>query len=165
MIYFTSDQHFRHKNIIKYCERPFATIDDMETAIIKRYNKKVSPNDTVFFVGDFSLYIKMEELNYFLKNMHGFKILIKGNHDRLSRNKYLEAGFDEFCKTGVTLKYKNKSFYVTHRPRYLGAADYVICGHVHQIYKMRDNFINIGVDVWNFCPVGIEEIYQLTQGE
>ena len=55
MIWFTSDQHFAHANIIRYCERPFANIDEMDAALIADWNSEVAPSDTVYHLGDLTL--------------------------------------------------------------------------------------------------------------
>ena len=53
MIYFTSDWHLGHANIIKYCERPFKSVSDMDRILIQNYNEIVDQDDTVYFLGDF----------------------------------------------------------------------------------------------------------------
>ena len=56
MDFFTSDQHFGHKNIIKYCDRPFESVTQMDDEIIACWNSVVSPSDTVYVIGDVSFY-------------------------------------------------------------------------------------------------------------
>ena len=168
MIYFTADHHFEHKKIINYCDRPFATIDDMRTVIINRHNRTVSPKDIVFFIGDFALYTDLDYLAVLLKQMNGYKILVKGNHDHLSRSKYIKAGFNDYYKSSSYTSYNGKMFYLSHFPDKL---DYdgneilypVICGHVHQRYRVKNQFINVGVDAWNYFPVSFYEICQLLE--
>lgn len=55
MIYFTSDPHYGHANVIKYCSRPFASVDEMTRVLITNWNKVVTPEDIVYCLGDFSL--------------------------------------------------------------------------------------------------------------
>lgn len=80
MLYFSSDHHFDHKNIIKYCDRPFASIEEMNKTLITYWNETVTPEDEVYYLGDFSLSTKAAE-NY-TKRLNGKKYLIPGNHDR-----------------------------------------------------------------------------------
>ncbi len=52
MVYFISDTHFGHRNVLKLCNRPFETIEEMNETIIANWNSRVSGNDTVFIVGN-----------------------------------------------------------------------------------------------------------------
>ena len=82
MIYYTSDLHLCHENIIRLCNRPYKTIEEMNEDLINRWNKKVKPNDVVYVLGDF--FFKQQDSKYVssvLKRLNGEKILIKGNHD------------------------------------------------------------------------------------
>lgn len=79
-LYFTSDLHFAHSNIIEHCNRPFRDVNEMNTALIINWNNTISKNDIVFILGDFCWKMgnKAEE---FAKQLNGRKILILGNHD------------------------------------------------------------------------------------
>jgi calcineurin-like phosphoesterase family protein len=76
-IFVTSDTHFGHNNIIKYCNRPFKTSQEMDETLIKNYNSVVSNDDHVYFLGDFSMSNDPEYLNYIFHRLHGRKFLIK----------------------------------------------------------------------------------------
>lgn len=92
-VWFYSDPHFNHKNILKYCPRPYADLVEMERELIKNYNSVVKPFDVVYWLGDcfFCGTMKAKEI---LAKMNGKKILIRGNHDR-NAEKMKEIGFDE----------------------------------------------------------------------
>ena len=79
--FFTADTHFGHKNIIKYCNRPFASLDEMNETLIENWNKVVSLEDTVYILGDFA-YCSKTSVEDFLKRLNGEKHLISGNHER-----------------------------------------------------------------------------------
>lgn len=79
MIYLTSDQHYFHNNIIKYCNRPFLTVEEMNEGLISNYNSIVNPEDTCYFLGDFTF--SFEKAKLILPRLNGKKILIAGNHD------------------------------------------------------------------------------------
>lgn len=83
MQWFTADPHFGHKNIIKYCQRPFRSVREMDEAIIERWNSVVSAEDTVWILGDYAMASPEPYLQY-LHRMHGEKILVSGNHDKCS---------------------------------------------------------------------------------
>jgi calcineurin-like phosphoesterase family protein len=80
--FFTSDTHFGHKNIIKYSNRPFKDVDDMNWQIVNNWNKTVSPDDVVYHLGDVALG-PWTEWDNILTRLNGYKILVVGNHDRI----------------------------------------------------------------------------------
>ena len=80
MIYYTSDLHFGHANVIKFDERPFADVEEMDRVLIECWNKKVQDDDTVYIVGDIC-YRSRYTADWYLKQLKGHKILILGNHD------------------------------------------------------------------------------------
>ena len=79
--FFTSDTHFGHLNIIQHSHRPFSSVEEMDATMIKNWNEKVSNNDVMFFLGDFSYRSSEEKANEILSRLHGKKILVYGNHD------------------------------------------------------------------------------------
>lgn len=82
-VFLTSDLHVNHLNIIKYCDRPFASIEEMDEHMIARWNETVGVDDIVYVLGDYAMGDRKKGLSYLLR-MNGTKILINGNHDRLS---------------------------------------------------------------------------------
>jgi calcineurin-like phosphoesterase family protein len=105
--WFTSDTHFGHARIIELADRPFASVEEMNEALVERWNERVAPEDTVIHLGDVALGPIEESLKY-IERLNGFKILVVGNHDRpfppmqkgnLTKvsnwtERYREAGFD-----------------------------------------------------------------------
>ncbi len=88
-IFVTSNTHFNHKNIIKYCHRPFKDVEEMNEAIISNWNNSVTNDDIIYHLGDFCFGAK-EELKQIFNRLNGQKYLIMGNHDKkLGRNYYL----------------------------------------------------------------------------
>jgi calcineurin-like phosphoesterase family protein len=77
--FFTSDLHFGHQNVINYCNRPWATKEEMNEAIVKIWNSQVEPKDEVYILGDFSLSKRYVE--EYGSRLNGRKYLITGNHD------------------------------------------------------------------------------------
>ena len=80
MIWFTSDTHFSHQKVCDY--RPFEHMSEMNDYIIDKWNEVVSPQDTVFHLGDACFANNEKEINKILFALKGNKVLIKGNHDR-----------------------------------------------------------------------------------
>jgi calcineurin-like phosphoesterase family protein len=156
-IFFTSDLHLGHSNIIGYTNRPFKDINHMNEEIIKRWNKKVGVDDLVYHVGDFS-FKNSDNKNRYEQRLNGNIVHILGNHDYNNGVKTLILS--------AIMEFGNKRFLVQHRPpekdTYIENFDMVLCGHVHQ--KWKDIFfqgvpiINVGVDVWGFEPITIDTI-------
>ena len=165
-IWFSSDSHYYHTNILKYCpNRTYSTVEEMNEDLVNRWNSVVSPDDTVYFLGDFSLAFRPVEL--FTKRLNGHKHLIAGNHDfvhnshKKSRTlenktiwfkKYLDNGW-ESVQQCLELDIGDKIINLCHLP-YLEAAEtgqdqrhashrlpddgrVLLCGHVHQRWKAR----------------------------
>jgi len=198
--YFTSDEHYWHENVIKYCGRPFKDVKEMNEAIIINHNMIVTPEDTVYRLGDFSLAFRAVEL--YAPRLMGIKKLIPGNHDFLhsyhkrSRNKenhekwiekYQEYGFEVLPEQFVLDIPGVGTFNLCHHP-YAGPYELyeshdkyekwrmkddgriLLCGHVHEKWKTRRSpngtlMINVGVDVWDFKPVSLDEIVTLIVAE
>ena len=85
-IYLISDTHFNHANIIKYCNRPFSDVEEMNKTIIKDWNNVVRYNDTVYFLGDLILSKNKGKRARELINsiLNGNITIIKGNHDKFT---------------------------------------------------------------------------------
>ena len=79
MIYFTADTHFDHANIIRFCNRPFAAVEEMNETLISNWNRKVHGNDTVYILGD--MFFRTTDPEPILRQLKGKKHLITGNHD------------------------------------------------------------------------------------
>ena len=80
MIWFTSDTHFYHSNIIGFCKRPFKNVEDMNETLIENWNRVVGQDDIVFHLGDFCLG-GSAEWTKILDRLNGKIYLIMGNHD------------------------------------------------------------------------------------
>ena len=171
-IWFTSDLHLGHGNIIKYCNRPFKDIEHMNKALIDNWNSRVKLNDVVFHVGDFCFKnlsrgksgegIGLSAIEY-ERMLNGKIIHIKGNHDK-----------NNSCKTiihNITISMGNKRILLIHNPEHAYQSfiynhDVYFTGHVHNnwaIKRFKQQYhlvdcINVGVDVWNFRPVSFNEI-------
>ncbi len=80
-IFFTSDLHYSHQNIIKYCpwNRPWETAHEMNIALTEAWNSTVKDNDIVYFLGDFAM--KSNLMKTIFPILNGRKIIISGNHD------------------------------------------------------------------------------------
>jgi calcineurin-like phosphoesterase family protein len=169
-IWFTADTHFYHKNIIKYCNRPFKTLEEMHETLIANWNSLVKPEDIIFVLGDFCFGSgkKVKELT---AQLNGEKFLILGNHDSVKVGRK-DSGFIDIMKS-CPIAYKpydahpgwlaNMDHYPWHDNRNelgsgFNAGKWLLHGHVHNLWKVCGGQINVGVDVWNYKPVHINLI-------
>lgn len=173
-IFFTADTHFYHKNVIKYCNRPFCSVEQMNECMIERWNTMVSPKDTVYHLGDFG-FANASLLAAIRSKLNGAIFLVIGNHDvGKSKKKWLDqVGINE-----VHDWLDFQEFHLSHLPelrdedrkvdRSKESSKYFakhctvcddrwrLCGHVHDAWKIKGKQINVGVDVWDFTPISIE---------
>lgn len=92
-LWFVSDTHFLHTNIIKYCERPFQDTKEMNQVLVDRWNEVVGEDDLIFCLGDFALG-REKDCHHILQSLNGHKVLIKGNHEKTVMKKSFNR--DEF---------------------------------------------------------------------
>lgn len=131
--WFISDTHFYHDNIIKYCNRPFANIDEMNEALIQRWNSVVGKDDVIWHLGDFVLG-KKDNISI-IKRLNGKINLVLGNHDHQKFKFYYEAGFNRVYDRPVII---NNFYILSHAPlEWVQNPMFNIFGHVHgnPIYK------------------------------
>ena len=161
-IYFTSDLHFNHANIIKYCGRPYASKEEMTEALIHNWNETIYPDDTVYILGDF---MWASSWNTILEQLNGRKVLILGNHDRKDfRDSYL-SHFDEIHDQ-LTLLVDNKIVYLNHFPFSCFPEGHIqLFGHVHlstsknegsdfaRCQNLLPNQYDVGVDLNGYIPI------------
>lgn len=194
MIWFTSDTHFGHKNVLKYCGRPFKTVEEMDEALIANWNAIVKPDDVIYHLGDVAMSIKA--VKRVLPRLNGHKILIVGNHDLMydyfegTRGKayttrmeaeYKAAGFAEIYNSGHVITVAGVTLRLSHFPAKSSYSDnrynkhearipkdddiITICGHVHQEWLKKNKSINVGVDVRDFKPLSLIDLLMELQDE
>jgi len=156
MNYYISDMHFYHKNIIRLCDRPFKSIEDMHETLIKNWNNKVTDSDTVYILGDVSFGSEIET-DRIIKLLKGTKILIKGNHD-----KYISK---EISRVHQYLKINDngKQVILFHYPIFEWDGFYRdsihLYGHVHNnVLNMAKNSYNVSCDILGWTPRSLMEI-------
>ena len=128
-IYVTADLHFGHKNIIAYENRTFSSVEEMDEALVTRWNEVVQPEDTVYLLGDVSFYGK-EQTRWLVELLQGHKRLVMGNHDTHPTRWYRDCGFEEVYDCPILFR---EFFLLSHEPLYLNTnMPYGnIFGHVH----------------------------------
>lgn len=166
----TSDQHFNHANIIRYANRPFADVEEMDRELIKRWNEVVKPDDQVYHLGDFTLGEKPEK---YFEQLNGNIFILKmpWHHDKRwnHRNGFMtKNGFVEYLPPMHTMEFMSGKL-----PRLLVLCHYPICewdrkhygawhlhGHTHGNFEWGpgDLALDVGVDSWNYYPVRMQQI-------
>ena len=151
MIYLISDLHLDHKNIIRYCNRPFNSLEEMNNTIVNNWNKTVTENDTIFLIGDLAFGRNRE---YWLKQLKGNIILIRGNHDRGLKTKPF-----------IILVYRKKRFLLIHNSYYANDWNgWIIHGHSHNNTPLidRDNKrINVSCELLNYKPIPVNDLLKV----
>ena len=173
MIYFTADPHFSHKNICRgtsqwnqmQSTRPFSTLDEMNSCIIKEINKHVFPDNELYILGDFAFGNKDEipKLRYRINcsTIH----LIMGNHDihYVKKRPELYECFQS-VEYYAEIRYRKLLFSLFHYPlgswNEIGKGGINIFGHCHSKYtRTVGRQMDVGWDALH-CPISIEEVYR-----
>ena len=168
MIYFTADLHFYHDKVIKFADRPFQNIEQMNKTLIKNWNSKIKSNDEIYILGDFTMkgHALAQEILYQLK---GRKHLIKGNHDGFINSPHFENYLFESISDYKEINYMNTQFILFHYPIlewdsfFRGSIHLHGHQHNHADYNLQNlqNGIrryDVGVDANNMSPVSADEI-------
>lgn len=189
-LFFTSDLHFGHENIIKYCKRPYDSVESMNEGLISNWNEVVGPKDQVVVLGDVAMGRWKDNLRL-VTRCNGRKFLVPGNHDRCwgqhkkpQLKEFVDAGFivlldqipfplypdpDKLSIYWVDLCHLPYEEDSRHGDKFAGmhpkdAGRWLLHGHVHDTWKVKDRQINVGVDVWDYKPVAEEQIMEIING-
>lgn len=171
--YITSDTHFGHLNIIKYCNRPFKDVEEMEWKLIENWNSVVGTSDEIYHLGDFAMGGNLDErVPKILARLNGIKHLIRGNHDkRATANPVLWATVTEGARMilsrnrEVMLRHYNPQF---EKPEWEGKDRGVVLLHGHSHgnhhgYEPGIGYLDVGVDCWNYFPISMDKAVETAQ--
>lgn len=130
----------------------------MNDAMITNWNRVVKESDWVYHLGDFALFGR-EGLKLLLSRLNGHKVLIKGNHDGGSAQKYLEAGFELVYEYPIIV---DDLFILSHEPVVVeGTRFFNIHGHIHQKTMADWRNFNASVEHTNYTPIKLEKIKKI----
>ena len=189
-VFVTSDEHHCHGPVNDLSGRPFGSPEEATEEIIRRHNKVVDDDATVFHLGDYGLSNRALFLSTVARLRGAKHVLVSGNHDRCwggARNgfdhvgEYLAAGFHAVVDSArlalppVKGRAPARQVLLSHFPyegdhvspprhmqhRLRDEGMWLLHGHVHGLYTVRDRGVNVGVDVWNFTPVNVHTIARL----
>lgn len=188
-IWFISDTHFFHENILKFTGddgkliRNFNDVTEMNERMIQEWNSRVKPQDKVYHLGDVFLGVQFPSAAVALiKTLNGHKRLMLGNHDHIEQPAYREFERIELWTGG---KFKQYNFVASHiplRPDQMRDGEFNVHGHIHQnkiqgmllkpgipgtlpsvVYGDDPRYINVCVEHTNYCPIHLDEIRQITR--
>lgn len=159
---FWSDVHFSHEAILRFCPktRPFKNVDEMNEAVVERWNKKVGINEDIYFLGDFA-FGKDPESHFY--RLNGRKHLVTGNHDE--HKKSVMALPWTSIHDIVTVKYSGLRAVLCHFPleswKSMHHGYLHFHGHQHGSGRKMNKRFDVGFDAFPDGPMSFEELAEL----
>jgi calcineurin-like phosphoesterase family protein len=163
-IYVTSDNHWGHKKSLEFCpdSRPFSCVEELDEALIERWNSVVKPNDIIYHLGDLTWY-KRDKILEILKRLNGRKFMVLGNHDQIVKNNRSVADEFEWVGDYKEIRVDNISIVMSHYPflhwNHQHHSGLMLHGHLHSNRK-DVNTMDIGVDGNNLYPYNVRHIIE-----
>jgi calcineurin-like phosphoesterase family protein len=165
---YISDLHFGHSNVIKFDNRPFSDVDEMDYAMIKLWNSRVQKDDDVYIVGDFC-FRNGRTPDWYLKKLSGHKHLVIGNHDgKMLENPKAMQYFETVDKM-MHVTDGDKQICLCHFPlaewNHSHRGSWHIYGHIHnrkeetyEFMKTKERALNAAACINNYTPVSVNEL-------
>jgi len=151
--YIISDTHFKHANIIKYQNRPFDNVDEMDNIMFDNWNSVINYNDIVYFLGD----LCMGNPSHWLENLNGTKVMIRGNHDKQLKNAHKYK----------IVEWNKEKLLLVHNPEFLpfNWNGWILHGHVHTnnllkypLINSEFKTINCSVEMLDYKPIELNAL-------
>lgn len=176
-IWFTSDTHFGHANIIKYSNRPFTDVNEMNEALIRNWNDCVKDGDDIYHLGDFA-FMTFDKFRQLIYRLNGNIHFIRGNHDKMidqNKNSLLKGRFSSI-QDYKELKVDGKMIVLFHYGQRVWNKSHHgsihLYGHSHGSLPPHGKSVDVGVDckeiTHEYRPVSVEEVFkymETRQGE
>lgn len=169
MIFFTSDTHFRHERVLQFSRRPFASIEDMDAALVRNWRDRVSDDDVIYHLGDVA-WKTNASVRALIGDLPGTKHLLVGNHDHSFTRKlaawasvqsYLELQVDRPAGDRLLLVLCHYPFAVW-RDSHRGSLS--LHGHSHGTFPPSCQQMDVGVDCTAYAPISLPEVLARLQG-
>ncbi len=183
MIWFTSDTHFAHRNIIRYCSRPFPHADAMDEALIENWNARVGDDDVIYHLGDFTLRSRGFARRIFARLRGQIRVLgLPWHHDKGWVPKHPGVSGDLFSASGHAVEIlpalialrltlddgRRQAVTLSHYPMAEWEASHHggwhLHGHSHGNHRGPGARIDVGVDCFDYGPVSLPEIERIFSG-
>lgn len=178
-IFFTSDTHFGHKNVINFCGRPFRDVKEMNERLIKNWNDRVGVQDMVFHCGDVLWFNSRHETKKIMDRLNGTIYIVLGNHDTRKQFELCDPEKIKILDDTATLYIRKDDekaieIFLSHNPqmtwphRMNGVPNFF--GHIHsgpnskaehdQDLPLWSLQYDVGVDNNNYAPIELTEALQ-----
>lgn len=172
-VFITADTHFNHENILKFTDRPWSTLEEMNEGLIDRWNAKVGPRDDIWHLGDFAFIhpdgIPIDEL---FARLNGRKHLVVGNHDEKNSRvmKLPWVKIEHLAK----LRYEGRRAVMCHYPletwAYAHRGVLMFHGHSHgTLQRVIPHRFDVGVDALgkhaDHGPIDVEDLFNLADSQ
>jgi len=159
MYYFVADEHYDHARIIGYCNRPFASIEEMNETLIANHNRVVTPQDVTVHIGDFGWFSRYLSADMFIRRLNGNHIFVRGSHDG-----WLPANHKTMWRKTIDGQFVVCCHYAmrTWERAHYGA--WQLYGHSHGTLPGVGKQMDVGVDCNNFTPVAFDQIGVIMEG-
>ena len=175
--YFSADLHFGHRNIIKYCKRPFENEGHMDKVMIGQWNRTVGPKDTVYCLGDFTMLrdTGFDEVCKIIEQLNGYIKLIWGNHDHRKLWGRLPTKYPdkiELLGPHIEINVDGHDFTLCHYAHQVWNRSHFgsfhLFGHTHGTLEGIGKSLDVGVDEKykrfnNWAPFSVEEIVAIME--
>ena len=163
-VFFSSDTHYFHNNIIRFSKRPYSDVEEMNKALITNWNSVVQPKDEVYHLGDFG-FCDSAAADKILQKLHGRKYFIRGNHDQAIKGDVLKHF--EWVKEMHEMKMYGQRITLCHYPleawNHSCHGSWHLHGHTHKNLKSSEDIRrwDAGVDSNNYAPISFEQVKQI----
>jgi calcineurin-like phosphoesterase family protein len=175
-VWFTSDTHFGHANVIRYSNRPWSMVNEMNDGIIERWNSRIKPGDTVYHLGDFCLTKRVDVIDEWLGRLNGEIRLIRGNHDQWTKryerleNKGKIKWIRDYAERTFEVDGARHKLILCHFPLLFWHNSHhgsiMLHGHCHgnaQHHNTGVRRMDVGVDCNSWYPVLLENVITLME--
>jgi len=155
--WFWADTHLGHANIMKYCNRPFQSVEEMDEILVARWNERVSNKDKIYFLGDFMFTRRKGDPDAMLDRLNGQKFLIIGNHD--SKPTKNAKGWNATYRLQKVVV-DNQTIILCHYPMFSWQGSchgsWMLHGHCHGTLQTSSNYSGIDFDRLLLKDVGVD---------
>jgi len=167
-IWVISDTHFDHTNIIKYCNRPFSSVEAMNQTLIHNWIETIKPHDTVYFLGDMASGKDSKNPRWWASQLSGKIIWIKGNHDHDIHITSVIDGVEKVILSEI-INIHGFEIMLIHNPfdaRLDNWNSWIIHGHLHNKQphiNYAERRVNVSVEMINYKPINLASLISKIQ--